>query len=103
MQNRTKYGTNIIECMKSGFENPDSSVGLYAPDPECYDTFSQIFYPVIRDYHKVNISDLNFVHDFGDPTKLPEFEDKFAEAILSTRIRVSRTVRGLFLLPFLVF
>lgn len=28
---RTSYGTTIYECIKSGIENPDSKVGLYAP------------------------------------------------------------------------
>lgn len=28
---RTSYGTTIYHCVKSAIENPDSSVGLYAP------------------------------------------------------------------------
>ena len=28
---RTSFGTTIYECVKSGIENPDSKIGLYAP------------------------------------------------------------------------
>ena len=46
LQKSTRYGTSLIDCVKSAVENPDSSVGLYAPDPDCYDTFPEIFWPV---------------------------------------------------------
>lgn len=93
-QKKTKYGSTIVDCVKSATENPDSHVGLYAPDPDCYDIFPEIFYPVISDYHKVDASTLVSVHDFGDPNILPEFDAKCRDFILSTRIRVGRTLKG---------
>ena len=74
LQKTTKYGTSLIECVQSALDNPDSGVGLYAPDPDCYDTFPEIFWPVIGDYHKVDVYTLKAVHDFGNPVLLPDFE-----------------------------
>jgi arginine kinase len=94
LQKSTKYGTSLVDCVKSAVQNPDSSVGLYAPDPECYDTFPEIFWPVISDYHKIDAYSIQNVHDFGDPGSIPEFEPKYADSIISTRIRVGRSLEG---------
>lgn len=94
LQKKTKYGSTIIDCCKSAVENPDSSVGLYAPDPDCYDTFPEIFLPVISDYHKIDATTIKSVHDFGDSKLLADFQGKYKDAIVSTRIRVGRTLKG---------
>lgn len=94
LQKTTKYGTSLVDCVKSAVENPTSSVGLYAPDPDCYDTFPEIFWPVISDYHKVDVYTLKSKHDFGDPNQLPEFDQKYSDSIVSSRIRVGRTLQG---------
>ncbi len=73
----------------------ESSIGLYAPDPDCYDVFQCLFWPIIAEYHKVDVNDLKFKHDFGDPDRLPELEgSKLANAIISTRIRIVRSLEG---------
>jgi len=91
---RTKFGTTIYDCAKSALENPDSNVGLYAPDPDAYDVFSSLFHPVIAEYHKVDVATLKSVHDLGDAEKLEDLSPSFAERIVSTRVRVGRTVKG---------
>ena len=35
----------------AGVENLDSGVGVYAPDAEAYSLFSDLFDPIIEDYH----------------------------------------------------
>lgn len=99
LQKKTKFGTSLIDCVKSAVENPDSSVGLYAPDPDCYDTFPEIFWPVISEYHKVDVANLQSLHDFGEPNSMPEFEPKYSDSIVSTRIRVGRTIEGFPMAP----
>jgi hypothetical protein len=37
---------------------------------------------------------LKSVHDLGDASKLEDIESKYAENIVSTRVRVGRTVKG---------
>jgi len=91
---KTSHGTTIYDCCKSALENPDSSVGLYAPDAECYDTFSEIFYPTIAEYHKVDVSTLKSVHDLGNAEELEDLPENMASQIVSTRVRVGRTVKG---------
>jgi len=91
---KTSFGTTIYDCVKSAVENPESNVGLYAPDPEAYDLFSDLFYPVIQEYHKVDVSTLKSVHDLGDAANLEDLSHEYAEQIVSTRVRVGRTVKG---------
>lgn len=63
-------------------------------DPEAYDLFADLFYPVIAEYHKVDVSKLKSVHDLGDASKLEDLPTEYAEQIVSTRVRVGRTVKG---------
>jgi len=94
MSKKTSYGTSIYDCCKSALYFPDSNVGLYAPDAECYDVFSDIFHPVIADYHKVDVAALKSVHDLGDANKLEDLPQNMADQVVSTRVRVGRTVKG---------
>jgi arginine kinase len=91
---KTSFGTTIQDCCRSAIENPDSNVGLYAPDPEVYDTFAELFHPVIAEYHKVDVATLKSVHDLGDADNLRDLPENYQEAIVSTRVRVGRTVKG---------
>lgn len=91
----TSYGTSLVDCIKAATENPDCECGLFAPDPECYDQFAEIFLPVIADYHKLDISQIGeCVHDMGDSSQLPDLELKYTDSIVSTRVSVSRTING---------
>ncbi len=88
----TRYGYTLKQLIRSGVENPDSSIGVYAGDEESYETFAPLLDPIIREYHHYDPvtghhrSDLN-------PTHLrisnPDPEGTF---ILSTRIRVARNL-----------
>ncbi|CAF0924764.1 unnamed protein product, partial [Didymodactylos carnosus] len=94
LRKKTQYGSTLYDCVKSALENPDSSIGLYAPDPECYDVFRCLFWPVIMDYHKVDVRTLTFKHNFGNPDDLPDLSSQLNEMIVSTRARVGRTIAG---------
>lgn len=41
----------MLVCAFLGVENLDSGVGIYAPDAESYSLFSDLFDPIIEDYH----------------------------------------------------
>ncbi|CAG5114807.1 unnamed protein product [Candidula unifasciata] len=88
---KTKFGGTLVDCIRSGVENPESGVGLYACDPDAYTTFAPLFDAVIKDYHKVKKLD-HPKSDFGDPEKL-DFEDldPSGKMIVSTRVRVGRS------------
>lgn len=43
----------LYRVVKSGVENPDSSMGCYAMYPDDYDVLRPFFAPVIKEYHKI--------------------------------------------------
>merc|ERR1712121_68195 len=88
---KTKFDGDLSACIRSGCENTDSGVGVYACDPDGYTVFAPLLDKVIMDYHKV--SELNHPEpDFGDLEKLG-FSDLDPEKkfIVSTRVRVGRS------------
>lgn len=88
---KTKFGGTLADCIRSGCENTDSGVGIYASDPDAYTVFAPLLDAVIKDYHKV--SELNHPNpDFGDVAKLDFGDlDPSGNLIVSTRVRVGRS------------
>lgn len=75
----------------SGCMHLKSHCGIYASDPDAYDTFADVFYPVIREYHKVDKLE-HPAPDFGDLNNLGFGDlDPKGDFINSTRIRVGRS------------
>ncbi|XP_041355015.1 taurocyamine kinase-like [Gigantopelta aegis] len=101
---KTTLGGTLADCIRSGVENLDSGVGIYACDPEAYKTFADILDPVIKDYHKIpENKPIKHPHcDFGDPDKLKlEDLDPDGKYIISTRVRVGRSHDGMAFPPIL--
>ncbi len=95
---KTKNGFTLEQAIRSGIENIDSGIGVYAGDKESYSLFSKLFDPIIEDYHgfgkeEKHQSNLN-PNDLHAPN--PDPEGKY---IISTRIRVGRNVDKLPLGP----
>lgn len=94
---KTALGGTLADCIRSGCENLDSSVGIYACDPEAYTVFAPVLDPVVKDYH--HIPEKKKIHhpspDFGNLDKV-KFEDLDPDGkyVLSTRIRVGRSHAG---------
>jgi len=93
---KTKNWCNLDELIKSNLENPDSWIWIYAWDSDSYKVFSEIFNPIIEDYHNLNwkLSDDNFKHVFDFDTRKLNFEipENFDKYIVSTRIRTARNL-----------
>lgn len=78
----------------TGVENLDSGVGIYAPDAESYNTFSELFNPIIEDYHAgFKPTDKHPPTDFGDINTLVNV-DPTSEFVVSTRVRCGRSLQG---------
>ena len=95
---RTGSGYTLYDAVRSGRENPDSSVGIYAGDAESYQVFSEVFSPMINEYHRFSnhsrhMSDLSPI--------LLEDPDPDSRYIVSTRIRVARNLEGFAFTPFI--
>nr|KAG5704961.1 hypothetical protein BaRGS_022803 [Batillaria attramentaria] len=87
---KTSFGGTLGDCIKSGCENPESGVGIYACDPEGYTVFAPILDKVIMEYHKV--TELNHpAPDFGEDKIDFGNLDPDGEMIVSTRVRVGRS------------
>lgn len=91
----------LYDCAVSGFEHHDSPVGIYAADPECYDVFSKLFEPIIKEYHGQEDNDSDMLQKDVDWGNVDEIENLDAERkyILSARIRLSRNIEGLPFFP----
>ncbi len=83
----------FCKCIKTGIENPQSSLGCYAMHPEDYSLFNAYFNPLIRDYH--GDFDGTKKHVTSWDTSCDNFDvGKFGLEKLSMRVRVGRNLIG---------
>ncbi len=80
-------------------ENPDAKNGLWAPDLDAYDVFSELFDAFISQYHAVNLLSFKYVRNFGDSHRIKDLDKTLASNIVSTRVRVGRSLVGYPLSP----
>jgi creatine kinase len=91
---KTSLGATLLDVIQSGVENPDSGVGIYAPDAESYTTFADLFDPIIDDYHKgFKKTDMQPKCDFGDLNTFVNVDPDNA-FVVSTRVRCGRSIQG---------
>jgi len=91
---KTSLNATLLDCIQSGVANLDSGVGIYAPDAESYNTFSDLFNPIIEDYHGgFKASDSHPPKDFGDSATLGDLDPE-GQFIVSTRVRCGRSLQG---------
>ncbi len=88
---KTKNGFTLEKAIKSGIDNPDSSIGVYAGDEESYELFAPLFDPIIQEYHGFTRRDMHASNLNIDELDAPN-PDLKGEHILSTRIRVGRNL-----------
>eukprot|EP00667_Euglena_gracilis_P010223 EG_transcript_10397 len=89
----TPSGFTVADVIRSGVENQDSKVGIYAGDVESYAVFRELFDPVIAEYQAAFGGATRHVRDF-DARKLTHNPDPEGRYILSVRARVARNVTG---------
>ena len=87
----------FVSCLISGIENPDSSMGCYACEPQDYDRFRPFFSKALAKYHGVaenarhmNNWDLSSVSGLPDNGNLDL--SKLGLPPLSMRVRVGRNI-----------
>lgn len=89
----TPSGATLSTIVRSGRENPDSSIGCYAADEDSYAVFAPLFDPVIETYHGFGAGK---THRGGlsEETVLPPSALDDGGLIVSTRVRVGRNLSG---------
>lgn len=87
-------GFGLDDLIRSGVEQPDSAIGVYAGSVASYKAFAPLFDPIIADYHGVNQAAI--AHPRGDLSlaELPEVQKSAQEKVKSTRVRVGRNLEG---------
>ena len=88
---RTASGFTFQQAIRSGVEQPDSSVGFYAGDEESYRLFAPLLNPIIQDYH--GSAGPHCKTDFSLDA-LPVVTPLAEARVQSTRIRVGRNLDG---------
>ena len=89
----------FLRCINSGIENPDSTVGCYACQPDDYDIFKPFFGKVLERYHEVDLSTTKHVNNWNlDSVKgLPGDGvldlTKLGLPALSIRVRTGRNLK----------
>jgi len=90
-------GVTLEQCIACSIAFDNQHCGIYAGDGDCYTDFADLFDPIIEEYHggytkdKVHKSDLNADNLQGN------IKDEVP--VLSTRIRVGRSIESFGLSP----
>jgi len=93
-EKKTELGASLLDVIQSGVENPDSGIGIYAPDAEAYTLFASLFDPIIEDYHVgFGHEDKHPASDFGDVNSLVNVDPE-GKYVVSTRVRCGRSMKG---------
>ncbi len=88
---KTEQGCDLKSCIRSGIDNLDSGLGVYASDSDAYVVFKPLLDPIIIDYHKLDTLD-GFAYpkqNFSFDESLPADLDPDGKFIISTRVRVA--------------
>lgn len=96
---KTTTGATLLDCVQSGLEHHDSTVGIYASDADAYNVFSDLFDPIIEDFHVGFGRDaIHPEQNWGDATQLPDMdpENKY---VVSVRVRLARSVENYPFMP----
>lgn len=93
---QSKMGYTLSNAIMTGVVTPHLGVGCTAGDEDCWETFKELYYPVIKDWHGYDAENQTHPVDL-DFTKL-EFSDEqkeiFQKYVVSTRIRAARNISG---------
>jgi len=103
----TKLGVNLAACIKTGMDNKGhphiKTCGIVAGDEESYETFKELFDPIISDRHN------GYAVDAKQPTNLDISQlstrdiDPTGKYVLTSRVRTGRSISGFKLPPVISF
>ena len=89
---KTANGFTLEKAIKSGIENVDSEIGVYAGDEESYEVFAPLFDKIIQEYHGFSATDVHESNLNADDLDVKGLDSSY---ILSTRIRVGRNIKDM--------
>jgi len=98
---KTNKGYTLSNTIHTGVVNTHLGVGMTAGDEDAYNVFKPLIYPIIKGWHGYDAYTQKHPTDL-DPSKLVFTEaqrEKFAQYVVSTRIRAARNISGFSLPP----
>ncbi|KAL9950547.1 hypothetical protein ACROYT_G043059 [Oculina patagonica] len=98
---KTASGFTLDKAIQTGVDNPGHpfilTVGAVAGDEESYDTFAELFDPIIEERHNgFKKTDLHKTDLDSSKIRGGKFDAKY---VLSSRVRTGRSIKGLSLPP----
>lgn len=93
---KSSKGYTLSNAIMTGVVTPHLGVGCTAGDEECWETFKDLYYPVIKAWHGYDASTSKHPVDL-DASKLQFTEEQkatFNKYVKSTRIRAARNISG---------
>jgi protein-arginine kinase len=94
-------GCTINDIIKSGVENQDSNIGVYAGNYNSYTVFGELFYWIIKDYHQYDSLSNTHKCDFNVANLNINDHNLYNKYIISSRIRIARNIKNFNLSPFM--
>merc|ERR1712106_550433 len=91
-QHKTKtVGFSLRQAITTSLMFEEQKIGIYAGDPDCYTDYKDVFDPIIKEYHGINLFAAHC--SCFDITKLNGNIDPCAP-VLSVRVRFCRNIDG---------
>jgi len=93
---KSENGFTLSNVIQTGTETPHLGVGCVAGDEDSWEKFKDLFYPVIKGWHKYDPETSKQPTDLNpdNVNQTAEQLAKFNEYVSSTRIRAARNIRG---------
>jgi creatine kinase len=93
---KSDTGFTLSNCIQTGVETPHLGVGCVGGDEDSWEKFKDLFYPVIKGWHKYDPETSTHPTDLNpdNVNQTPEQLEKFNKYVASTRIRAARNIRG---------
>lgn len=90
-------GVTLEQCIACSIAFDNQHCGIYAGDGDCYTDYADLFDPIIEEYHGGYTKDKQHKSDLNPDNLNGAIADDVP--VLSTRIRVGRSIEGLGLSP----
>lgn len=93
---KTSKGYTLSHAIQTGVMTPHLGVGITAGDEESWETFKDIYYPVIKGWHEYDPETQTHKSDLDSENLVfpEEIQEKFNKYVKSTRIRAARNISG---------
>ena len=96
---RTPGGVDLLRNIRCGVDSPSSEVGVTAGDEASYETFRELFDPVLEAYHGVDLSEGDYNVSNQDSSELDRMDQIVYEYVVSSHVESVRNVKGYALAP----